>query len=489
MFDDLLTALRRVSPDLSDAQRVELLDALEGVKATCAAVQARVTVDFAESQEHVAEAWRARAEECAAEGDFEAWVAARDQARRATIQAPAPAEGNATDGRRSRRRPGAELGVAGQVALARRESPSRGSRHLTAALALVHHLPHTLDALEAGAISEWRAEIVTREAGILTPEQQTEVDAELFETLGVDAVGRLGDRELARRVRAIAYRIDPESVVARARGAESERRVSLRPAPDTMCHLTAYLPVAQGVAVHAALVAAAAAARAGGDERGKGQVMADTVVERVTGQAHAAAVPVEVHVVITDRALFTGAFGGGPASETPAQVPGYGSVPAAWVRYLLQPSAVPDATTAKVWLRRLYTHPEDGTLVAMESTRRTFTGGLRRFLIARDGTCTTPWCDAPIAHLDHTVRHADGGRTTAQNGRGTCVRCNHTKELPGWVARTAPDPPAGGGHTVVITTPTGWSYRSAAPPLLPGAPPGTDDSLHEHHWETVLAVA
>ncbi len=247
--------------------------------------------------------------------------------------------------------------------------------------------------------------------------------------------------------------------------------------------------------MQAALLAAAAALHASGDPRGKGQVMADTLVERLTGQACAAAVPVEVQVVITDRVLFTGAFGPSAVSETPAHVPGYGAVPAAWARTLLRPSGAADTAAAKVWLRRLYAHPDDGTLVAMESTRRTFTGGLRRFLIARDGTCTTPWCDAPIAHLDHTVRYADGGPTTAGNGRGTCARCNHTKELPGWAARTAPDPPGdddsdgGRTHTVFITTPTGWTYRGTAPPLLPGAPSAADGSVLERHWETVLAVA
>jgi hypothetical protein len=173
-----------------------------------------------------------------------------------------------------------------------------------------------MDALETGALSEWRA------------------DAELFGTLGSDGVGRLGDRQLARRVRA-----------------------------------TAHLPVVQGVAVPAALLTASAAARSGGDERGQGQVMADTLVERVTGQASAAAVPVEVQLVITDRALFTGALGAEsgrhPLADTPAEIPGYGPVPAAWARELLHPPASEDATAATVWLRRLYTHPDDGSLVAM----------------------------------------------------------------------------------------------------------------------------
>ncbi|HEU4330638.1 MAG TPA: DUF222 domain-containing protein [Lapillicoccus sp.] len=467
MFDDLLAALTRIDRDVSDAERIDQLTALERVKATCAAIQARITVDFAESQERLAAAWRERAKECADESDFEGWQAAREQARRASAESEAD--------RASRRRPGAAVGVAGQVALARRESPSRGARHLTDALALVRHLPATLAALEAGAISEWRAEIVVRETAVLTTDQQRALDAELFDGLGVEGVGRLGDRELQRRVRAIAYRLDPESVVARCRGAETQRRVTIRPAADTMCYVTAYLPVAQGVAVHAALMKAAATARAEGDDRSTGQLAADTLVERVTGVATAAAVPVEVQVVMTDRSLLSG-------DGTPAQVPGYGTVPAGWAHDLLA------RDTTRAWVRRLYTHPVDGTLVAMDSTRRIFDGGLRRFLVARDGTCRTPWCDAPVRHLDHVVDHGLGGETSAHNGQGLCVRCNHTKQLPGWRARPEPAPPPERWrtHTVVLVTPTGHGYASSAPPVLPGLP--SVGSVLERHLEAVLAA-
>ena len=44
-------------------------------------------------------------------------------------------------------------------------------------------------------------------------------------------------------------RLDAAALVARRRRAESERRVTLRPAPDTMTYLTALLPVKDGVAV------------------------------------------------------------------------------------------------------------------------------------------------------------------------------------------------------------------------------------------------
>ncbi|MDQ2755256.1 MAG: DUF222 domain-containing protein [Actinomycetota bacterium] len=481
-LDAFASRLVRVDRDLSDAERVDRLAALERVKAACAAAQARLTVDLAESQEEVAGAWRQRAKECADVNDFEGWRAARESARRASV-VTADSTGQARTRSRSRRL-GSELGVAGQVALARRESPSSGARHLTLALRLVRDLPMTLAALETGLLSEWRAELVARETAVLSAEQRRAVDAELFEGIGADQVGALGDRELARRVRAIAYRLDAESVMARCRGAEKERRVSIRPAPDTMTYVTAYLPVAQGVALHSALTVAAATAKAAGDDRSRGQAMADTLVERVTGQASAAAVPVEVQVVITDRALLTNAFGSG--DDTPAQVPGYGTVPAAWARTLVRGS---QEAAARVWLRRLYTHPDDGTLVGMESTKRLFEAGLRRFLVARDGTCRTPWCDAPIRHLDHVVDHASGGPTTADNGQGLCVRCNHIKQLPGWRARPEPDPPSleSRPHTAVTTTPTGHSYASQAPPVLPGYA-GRADSMLERHLE-ILIVA
>ncbi len=505
----------------SDAVRVDQLAVLERVKAAAAAAQARVTAAFVDSRQ-VAQAWRERSRECSEVGDFDGWRAAREQARAASFTGdedragsvdPSGSGGSSVAGGRSdgrRRRASGMAGVAAQVALARRESPVQGAGHVRLAVALTRDLRHTLAALTAGDLNEWRAQIIVRETATLTAQQRALVDAEVIGRCRATVAG-WGDRELARQVRAAAYRIDAGSVLARAARAETERRVTLRPAPDTMAYLTALLPVAQAVAVHAALVAAADTARAtsatsatgatgaagpagaagaagvAGDGRGKGQVMADTLVTRVTGQASAGAVPVEVQLVMTDRALLAG-------DDTPAQLTGYGIIPAAHARALLTPPATPHADRgadadsegdasagagARVWLRRLYTHPVTGALVGMDSHRRTFDGGLRRYLLTRDaGTCRTPWCDAPARHLDHVHDHADGGPTTASNGQGLCVRCNLVKQLPGFHAATrTPDPSQqpGAPHTVVTTTPTGHTYTSHAPPLLPGLPPALAD--------------
>lgn len=99
---------------------------------------------------------------------------------------------------------------------------------------------------------------------------------------------RMSDGETVAECKTAAYALDPESVVARRREAEAERAVTLRPAPDTMTYLTALLPVVQGVAVWATLSAVADSLRSQGDERRRGQIMADTLVERVTGRQAAA---------------------------------------------------------------------------------------------------------------------------------------------------------------------------------------------------------
>ncbi|QDW30116.1 DUF222 domain-containing protein [Arthrobacter sp. KBS0702] len=351
-------------------------------------------------------------------------------------------------------------GVAAQIALARRESPARGGRLLGLARALVTEMPHTLAALETGQLNEWRATLLVRETACLPAADRTAVDEELAPDTG--AFDGAGDRAITAAARAAAYRRDPRSATQRAAHAETERHVSLRPAPDTMCYLTALLPVAQGVAVHAALTRAADAARSDGDTRSRGQLMADTLLERTTGKAGGIS-GIEIQLVMTDRTPLQG-------DSEPARLPGYGIVPAGWARALLQNARTAaaggsgDEQVFSTWLRRLYTAPATGDLVAMDSRARLFPPGHRRFIQARDHTCRTPYCDAPIRHLDHIIPWHNGGTTNLGNGAGLCEACNHTKETPGWNAQPRPGP----RHTLQLTTPTGHNYHSTAPPL-----PGT----------------
>ncbi len=344
-------------------------------------------------------------------------------------------------------------GVAAEVALARRDSPARGGRHLGFARALVNEMPHTLAALEAGALSEWRATIAVRESACLDVEDRRRLDAELCSD--VTRLDGMGDAALAAAARAIAYRLDPHSVVDRAARAQEDRTVTIRPAPDTMTYVTALLPVAQGVSIYAALKREADVCC---DGRSRGQVMADTLVERVTGRPAEQPVPVAVNVVISDQAL-VGV--GNPA----AVIAGYGPVPSALARKLIAEAVADQRSQAT--LRRLYATPATGALVALESRARVFPKGLAEFVGLRDQRCRTPYCDAPIRHRDHAKPHRAGGTTSAVNGLGLCEHCNYLKESDGWIVTSTNA--ENGTHTAKFTTPTGARHRSTAPPM-PGTP-------------------
>ena len=342
-------------------------------------------------------------------------------------------------------------GVASEIALARRDAPARGGRHLGFAKALVHEMPHTLAALECGTLSEWRATLIVRESACLDVEDRRTLDAELCADPA--RLNGMGDARVAAAAKAIAYRLDPHAVVDRAAKAENERTVTIRPAPDTMTYLTALLPVAQGVSVYAAL---RREADTRSDGRSRGQMMADTLVERVTGRDATVPTPITVNLVLSDETLLGG-------DNAPADICGYGPIPAAVAREMVS-SAVTDRRS-RATLRRLYAHPRAGALVTMESRARLFPRGLAAFIELRDRRCRTPYCDAPIRHRDHAQPWAQGGPTTAANGLGLCELCNYTKEGAGWRVSTSVDQTH--THTAEFTTPTGRRYRSEAPPRGP----------------------
>jgi hypothetical protein len=339
-------------------------------------------------------------------------------------------------------------GLASEIALARRDSPNRGNRHLGFAKALIHEMPHTLAALKAGLLSEWRATLIVRESACLSVEDRATLDARMC--ADQTKLEGKGDKRIAADAKAIAYQLDPQAIVDRAVRAESERTVTSRPAPDNMAYVTALLPMAQGVAVYATLRRAADTC---GDGRGRGQVMADTLVERVTGRPADVPVPVAVELVITDETLLGG-------DTTAARVPGYGPIPAT-VACRLAADAATDGRS-KATVRRLYRHPTSGALIAMESKARLFPKAMARFIAVRDDTCRTPYCDAPIRHADHATPHARGGPTSLKNALGECEACNYAKEAPGWRVHTWCDPE--GRHTAEFTTPTGARHHSTAPP-------------------------
>ena len=430
MMERCREALAAPDRELTDAERIDRIRALEELKCTAEAAQAILTADFDASQRAEQEARGIRPE-----------------------------------------RQG--MGVAAQIALARRESPHKGQRHLALARILARQLPHTRAAFTQGKVSEWRVTLIARETECLSLADRLAVDEELARD--PERLAAMGDGQIVAEARKIAYRLDPAAFVERRRRAEADRRVTLRPVPDVMSQLSATLSVKNGVAVYATLKRYADAARAAGDPRSRDQLMADTLVALILGTAAtqpdtaatqpaeadtAAAEPAEpdtaatqpaepdtaINVIVSDRVLLG-------LEDGAAHIDGYGPVPGDLAREL--------AGTA-TWLRRLYGTPTYGTLVAMDARAGRFPAGLARFIRFRDRTCRTPWCDAPIRHSDHVRARADGGETSGDNGQGLCEACNYAKAAPDWSA----EPQPGDRHTVTTTTPTGHRHTSQAPPAV-----------------------
>jgi hypothetical protein len=381
-----------------------------------------------------------------------------------------------------RHRPGTiGRGLAEEIGLACHLSPSVAARRLGAARALWSDLPRTYAALAAGRLSERVALHVVSETRHLDPMRRREVDQHLHRPRSADGeagvdLTTMGVRQALAATAKVAYQADPRAYVERGRTERDDRHVTLRPAPDTMSWLSGYLPVEQGVACLAALKKHTDGAVAAGDERSRGQIMADTLVERLTGQTTASDVNVDIQLIVPassrrpsaddatlhDADTADDADGSGDPNSAghvwaagAATLTGVGHLPIGLARQLV------DASAGAKHLRRLHQTAE-GHLVDIGARRR-FTGALADLIVARDQTCREPFCDAPIRHLDHVQRHTDGGATTLANGRGLCARHNLTREHPGWHATVIHDGHDTQPHTVLTTTPTGHTYQGRAP--------------------------
>jgi hypothetical protein len=304
-----------------------------------------------------------------------------------------------------------EAGIVDRLGRALRVSPTRARAQLRIGRDLHAGLDQVRELYGAGELDQPKtAAIVAAAAHLDTTER-----AQLDERLAAHDLCALGLRRVADLARTIAAGVAPEKFAERARTARRDRHVTISPAGDGMAVLRAYLPVEEGIACYAALRKAVTEHWVAPEPvtRTRGQLMADTLVERLTGTAPGEpVVDVEVQVLVPIETLVD------TDGPLPVELPGFGPVPAEFL-------TPPGRTT---W-RRLIT--EDGIVIGADSRRRAFTGVLADLIRSRDrGRCTAPHCDAPIEHLDHLHRWSDGGPTTLDNGAGTCAFHNLVREIP-----------------------------------------------------------
>ncbi|GAB3294332.1 DUF222 domain-containing protein [Epidermidibacterium keratini] len=426
----------------TDVEQIDLIDALRRTESACAAARARVSVQFAKAR--VAEA----------------------QERGYSLEQQ-------------------RAGAVGELALAHRCSPTAMLTKLAEYRRLVIDLPGTLRVLASGECSEYAAQCVARGAKALTGDEAAALDEHLAPQLA-----SLTPRQAEGRARRFADQRDPKAAVRRNREAAGTAHVSCRPLADGMAQLSIITKLADAVAMYAALRKAALTDPALHDD-GIGVTMTRIAFERLTGKATAEDLDVEIQLVMSAETLL------GDDGQPARMGEEHTGVRDAWIpapmarEFALglitdhEPRDDHDADDTanetdqteqgvenardemrgRRWIRRLFVDPVTGTLAGCDRRRRRFTKSQRRFIAARDQSCTTPWCGGPIRDYDHATPHAAGGPTDTTNGNGKSTSCNHTKDARGW--NTEPIPArAGIAHGIKITTPTGHVYTSSSPPVL-----------------------
>ena len=98
----------------------------------------------------------------------------------------------------------------------------------------------------------------------------------------------------------------------------------------------------------------------------------------------------------------------------------------------------------------------DGIPLDLGRGERRATRAQRRALARRDGGCTFPGCDAPVAWCDahHVVHWDDGGSTDLANLALLCRRHHGVTHRTGWTMVATDD------HRFVWTTPEGRTLCS-----------------------------
>lgn len=376
------------------------------------------------------------------------------------VRAEHPADDDATSSRSAQR----------EVSMASRLSPARAAGLVASSRRLVHAMPRTLTALAAGALSPEQAHAVGRSVGpIPSDEQRGQVDALLAERL--PDLEHAGCRRLEREVGALVHAMDPAGASTRHDRARRDRTVTMTPRAHGMAAVTAVLPAIDASLMRKRLSLEAERLRAQGDQRGHQAIMADVLADAVIGRGPGLdPVTLDIGVIITERSLFA------PDHGDAAVLEGYGTVPPRLIHrelacWLHEPAdgesevLGADGPALRAVLRRLYTHPTSGELVAVESVGRAFPKALARFVRWRDGdVCAAPYCDAPVRQTDHIRAVSEGGCTTLDNGQGLCAGCNAKERLFADVQVVAD---GDGAHAVQWTSRTGRTATVAPPPADP----------------------
>ncbi len=213
------------------------------------------------------------------------------------------------------------------VSLALKIPLRTAQRRLKTGRTLVRELPRTLALLASGGISERHAQLITEAAWRL--------DAELVEQLEDRVIERAADQtvsQLRQSVSRAEVALDPATAQQRHSRALQDRRVGFQPADNGMVELPVLVGAAEGQLIFTKLTAAATLLPAD-DLRTMDQKRADLLVDAVlTGLPHDALPRLQgrrpsIQVVVSADTLLN-------LDDEPAHLAGYGPITAETARRL-----------------------------------------------------------------------------------------------------------------------------------------------------------
>jgi hypothetical protein len=136
-------------------------------------------------------------------------------------------------------------------------------------------------------------------------------------------------------------------------------------------------------------------------------------------------------------------------TDEPANLDGYGPIPASMARKLLADGASS--------FYRVLVDPRDGAPLEIGRTSYRLTKAMKKALQLRDGRCTFPGCNnpSPDNEADHLQAWEHGGNTGISNLAQLCPKHHRLKHATGWTPTTATQngPPG-------WTSPTGRHYKA-----------------------------
>ncbi|TAP41936.1 HNH endonuclease signature motif containing protein [Arthrobacter sp. S39] len=405
-----------------------------------------------------------------------------------------------------------EMGVVAEVACALTVSERSASALLAQSHELTTTLPLTQAALEQGLVSWQHARVMVDEAASLDPAGAAALEAHFLDPEAPNPArscpaGDMVPSRFRHKARTWRERHHPVSIEKRHAKSFLDRRLEYAPDRDGMAWLSAYLPADQAAGIWNGITATARALQSRTEGRTLTQLRADvaaklllsasfTTNNPVDGSTDPAAGKTDTTAGSTSTSTSTstsndGVPGGVPVTDgiddavaglvptpggvdsgpvptpaaqvlvtvpvfalmgltdEPADLDGYGPIPASMARKL-----VADGASS---FRRVLIDPRDGAPLEIGRASYRIPSAMRQWLRLRDGKCSFPGCNNQSLdnETDHILAWADGGTTGISNLGSACRKHHRLKHTTAWTPSDAStDKPPG------WTSPTGRRYQS-----------------------------